>query len=859
MSLDSPEKNSEFKVDPLIEDDFAKKERIDRFFSKMEENRKNPLTDELKLPDGIRYMTTDGEVYLYKGKESGYTADPQKKADNDNIPPRDEKRQKIVEANKKRKAKRRKKDQKRADRPAKKKSIVGRIIASIFRIILIIGCLGIIAGCVAAVSVSIYLVNVTKDDDKILNLNTLPLSYATILEYQDRETGEWVEYQRLFSGENRVWVKYDEMPRHLIDALVASEDKRFWEHKGVDWQRTIAAFLNEYIPSLNLFPSRQGGSTLVQQLIKNITGDDETDAMRKIREIYRALVLEKYYSREQILEAYLNTFNLGGKVGGIEAAANYYFDKSCSELTIAESAAIVCITKQPTKNNPYLNPGENRIQRDTIINQMKEQGYLTDSQFTAAKKESEYMVFGKPNEKLTGTNVYSYMTDTVIAEIYDDLVNILGWEPETALEKFNSGGYRVKMTMDPFIQSTVEEVALNGRRTEEQEAGYTWPKYEDGYIWPWYTEDGRAYGEVAEIQPQSAMVVMNYEGEILGIAGGLGEKTGSLELNRAVDSKRPTGSSMKPLAAYGPGIEVNRLHFSMLFPDQPLPPYTIPGYYRFPDNYDSSYGVPVTVAEGIARSLNTTAVHAIRRVGIDFSFDFMRNFVGLDTLSDPEDRTHSLALGGLHTGISPLDMCAAYAPFGNGGTYYSPHSYSMIVDANGEVLINKKNHINVIQAYSEPSAFIMNKLLRNVMYSGWGGTGVRARPDGDMPYVGKSGTHSENKDYWFIGMNPYYVMSIWQGYDQPKYQNNIRPHPIQIAFKKVMGTISADLEVISFPTPPEGTVKTATFCKDTGLIAGEGCPDRRTGYYKPEMMPDGVCNHALDAPRPEDYAPQPTP
>ncbi|NMA07172.1 MAG: hypothetical protein GX928_05615, partial [Ruminococcaceae bacterium] len=204
MNLDSPEKNSEFKVDPVIEDDFAKKERIDRFFSKMEENRKNPLTDEFKLPDGIRYMTTDGEVFLYKAKENGYTVDPQKKASDDKLPPRDDKRQKIVEANRKRKAKKRKKDQKRADRPARKKSIVGRIIASIFRIILIIGCLGIIAGCVIAVSVSIYLVNVTKDDDKILNLNTLPLSYATILEYQDRETGEWVEYQRLFSGENRV-------------------------------------------------------------------------------------------------------------------------------------------------------------------------------------------------------------------------------------------------------------------------------------------------------------------------------------------------------------------------------------------------------------------------------------------------------------------------------------------------------------------------------------------------------------------------------------------------------------------------------------------------------------------------------
>ncbi|MCL2538951.1 MAG: penicillin-binding transpeptidase domain-containing protein, partial [Oscillospiraceae bacterium] len=276
---------------------------------------------------------------------------------------------------------------------------------------------------------------------------------------------------------------------------------------------------------------------------------------------------------------------------------------------------------------------------------------------------------------------------------------------------------------------------------------------------------------------------------------------------------------------------------------------TIPGVRDWPRNYDRTYGPPVTVAAGIARSLNTTAVWTIHMITPDFAFDYMKSFLGMESLNDPYDKTYSLTLGGLYEGVTPLEMCAAYAAFGNGGYYYTPHSYLYVLDAQGDVVFDKTAYVQKIKAFGDDTAYIMNRLLYNVMHSGFSGTGVSACPSDHLDYVGKSGTHTDNMDYWFIGMNPYYVMSVWQGYEPQFAMESPRPHPVQLVFRKVMTQISADLEPLDFPVPESG-VRAARFCMASGNLASGECTDTRTGYYKDDYMPS-VCNHA-NAPDPND-------
>jgi len=885
-----------------------KEKKVDDFFDRLENSKRSRIKDSPRRSEGQRFVTKDGEVLVYRSDEKdgfSYKATETGKrpaaVGNDRKGVR--RQTDSSRSGKSARAKNKTGVPKASDqqsgnsasagsgrnpqkplKPAKKKSaavkVIGIIYGVIWRMILSLICLGVIAGCAVTVLGVVYLVNVTKDDEKILNLNNIELSYASMLMVKETdENGEehWEEYQRIFGGENRVWVKYNDMPEMLINAIVASEDQRFWEHSGVDWKRTIAAFADAYVPGVDLFSTTQGGSTIAQQLIKNVTQEDETEgfdgALRKMREIYRAIMMEKEYSREQILESYLNTFRLSGQVAGIEAAANYYFDKSTGELTVAECAAIVCITKAPGAYNPYIYPDANRVQRDTIINQMREQGYLDIPQWNFAKMESARMVFDRPTDIYTGTNIYTSFADMVLEEVLSDFVNY-GFKgcttKEQAFSVLSRGGYRIYMTLDPFVQERMDDVRLNGRQEEDDERSQ-YPRQDDGYCYPIYKSrpvkdeddnyvlDSDGNRVMDDTQPQSAFVVMGMNGEIKGVVGGLGEKNESLSFNRVTMGKRPTGSSMKPLAAYGPAIEANAIHFSSLFFDDPIPNGTVPGIRDWPRNYDRTYGPPVTVAAGIARSLNTTAVWTIHMISPRFAFDYMKSFLGMESLNDPNDVTYSLALGGLYEGVTPLEMCAAFATFGNGGYYYTPHSYLYILDAQGEVVFDKAAYVQKIKAFGDDTAYIMNRLLYTVMHPGFSGTGINACPSDHLDYVGKSGTHTDNQDYWFVGMNPYYVMSVWQGYEPQDAMESPRPHPVQLVFRKVMTEISTDLEPLDFPVPETG-VRSAQFCMASGNLASGECSDTRRGYYKDGNMPS-VCNHA-NAPDPNDpmYAwPRPVP
>ena len=577
--------------------------------------------------------------------------------------------------------------------------------------------------------------------------------------------------------------------------------------------------------------STQGGSTLTQQLIKNITDEKSVSGLdgvkRKLREIYRALEMEKNYSKEQILEAYLNTFRLGGQVAGIEAAANYYFGKSASDLTMAESAAIVCITKYPTAYDPYLYPDENHRQRNFVLYNMYDYGMVTEAEYKAAKAESDAMVFDEANKETSSTSqVYTYFTDAVIEQVLEDLQNIKGMTFSEAYNELFQGGLTIYLTVDPFVQKTVEEVAA------------------DPEIWPELELDEN--GEPLQNQIEGAIVVMDYNGEVKGVAGGIRGKSVSRGLNRATTSKRQTGSAMKPLAAYAPGIELKKINYSTLLPDTPSEEYE---GKPWPRNFSRSYSeYPLTVYRGLATSLNTIAVHVINLVGVDFSFDFLTTSLGFTSLVDSRwdesqgkrltDRTKSLALGGLTDGCTVLEMTAAYAIFGNSGIYTTPHFYTQISDKSGDVLLDKTKYITKSAAISQETAEIMNYLLRGVIREG---TGTRAA-FGNMPLCGKSGTSSDNNDFWFIGLNPYYVCGAWMGYDENGEMSPYSIHfDVQYAFRDVMSTICEDLPEIDFPTT--GNLVRAAFCMATGDLATGACPDTRVGYYTRDNMPD-YCDHA---------------
>ncbi|MGI5888353.1 MAG: transglycosylase domain-containing protein, partial [Oscillospiraceae bacterium] len=740
-----------------------------------------------------------------------------------------------------------KKKKKRGKKPKKKRSLFARIVIGILKVLCLLLCLCIIAGCVMGVMVAVYVVNATADDDTLLDLNQLKLSYSTRLMAYDDDTGTWHEYQRIYGTENRIWVDYSDMPQCLIDATVASEDVRFWKHNGVDWKRTIAAFLN-LLPGVNLFSTKQGGSTIYQQLIKNITGDDETSGLagilRKITEIYRALVMNKRFSKEQVLEAYLNTIRLSGTLAGVESAANAYFGKTTSELTAAESAAIVCVTKYPTAYNPFLHPDENQRQREQILYTMHEQGWLTDNEYAEALEESATMVFGSTEyTQDANTEVWSWFTDTAVAEVIYDLQRYNGLTEDEAIDEFYNGGLTVYLTIDEDIQAIMDDTVLNDDATDDY-----WPDY--------LTSVSDVTGEEQHLE--GGIILMNYQGELLGLEGSMYEKTTSLAFNRATGpigdfldgGLRQTGSAIKPIAVYGPAIQMDKITYSTLFPDAPITIEENGTTTQWPRNYSNTYGSPVTVNVALRQSLNTIAARIMHYlVTPDYSFDYLTNFLGFTHLQETTttsdgtvitDRTDSLALGGLTNGESVYEMTAAFQIFGNGGVFTEGHCYRYVEDSKGTVIIDKASKVKVTQALDEDSAYIMNRLLREVFTSG---TAYNVRY-GDMDLVGKTGTSSDNSDNWIVGMNPYYVCGVWAGYDEPEYVTNIWPRPAQLIWRKIMSQVSEGLEYKEFPT--SDNVVARTFCLESGDLASSSCTNVATGYYKQTNIPD-VCDGTADA------------
>lgn len=643
--------------------------------------------------------------------------------------------------------------------------------------------------------------------DAVFNLTEEKYSQnQTSFIYGTDADGNEIELTRLHGEENRIWVDLENMSPHMKDAFIAIEDQRFESHHGVDWIRTIGVIVK---PS----NSGQGGSTITQQLIKNLTDENDVTIVRKFNEILSALNLERNYSKDEIVEAYLNTIYLSEGCYGVKTAAETYFGKDVSDLNIAECACIAAITQYPSRYDPLRNPENNRTRQLYILEQMLEQGFITQQEYDDAVA---YEMIFTNSENYEGSQVSdsdgssnenvidSYYVDYVIKTVLDDLQK-MGYTERKARSLLYGGGLKIYTAVDFEVQAALEDVYENYRRMPDETV-------------------------------QGAMVVMNYEGRVLGLVGGTGEYSGSLELNRAFQSYRQPGSSIKPLSVYGPAFEKSLqddsvdIYWSTLVEDRPL--MEIDGD-PWPTNEGGGYsGSRLTIQRGIANSLNTISARTLDMVGVDYAYDFITNRFHMSSLSAADCDYAPLATGSLTNGVSVLEMTAAYATFGNGGVYYQPYCYYKIEDSQGNVLIETDAGSTKEQALTESTGWLMNKILQTVMTSGTG----RYYKISGVECFGKTGTTTDSKDRWFVGGTPEYVAAVWYGYDMPKeIVYRLSYNPAGTIWETVMNGIyeTKGKNVTEFPEY-DGIVQ-RSYDSSTGLLTNYSSGNY--GWYDVNNLP----------------------
>lgn len=774
----------------------------------------------------------------------------------------------------------------KSPRPPKKGHPVLRFIG---RAIVTMFCVGIMLGSALAVGAVYYVVQATANDGDLLNLDNIELSQSSVVMATDRQTGAQVEYAVLrSSNSHRVWADLEQIPRNLQYAFICTEDKDFYTEPGVNFKRTIGAMINEYI--LPIYSSKQGASTIEQQLIKNLTDDDSSSgiqgALRKLREIYRALCLSRAYSKETILEAYLNTISFTGTIQGVQTAANEYFNKDVSQLTLWECATIASITKNPTNYNPYTNP-ENLInRRNFLMYNMWQQGIITEQEYRDAAAQP-LVLAEEDASRNKAASTTSYFTDALFNEVVKDIMVKENVEESVAQKMLYSGGLTIEATVDPKLQRTMEQLMRNegdayfpaGWHEEEVTSISEDDQQvfnEDGIPKTRTAEDGTVY-YYRNVRTQAAMVTLDYDGNVLAMVGGLGEKTKSLSLNRAYDVTRQTGSVIKPIGAYALGIEYGLVNWSTMLNNSPLylkqdmiirdEDYcrrnglmgmsdkqlkAYPNAWRsWPKNYGNNYGdnTDVPLWNGLARSLNTIAIRVGDLVGANNIFQFAYNTLQLDTLDPTNDvGLAQMVMGSQTRGVTPMALAAAFQIFYD-GQYTTPHLYTRVLDRDGNIYL--EDNSTSYQALTPQTAYVMNRLLKNVLYSNVGTAGGRYPNSNGMESFGKTGTASDERDLWFVGGTPYYVTAVWWGYDAPYdmtktlSKSQAKTRTCVAAWKAFMEQAQADLPYKAFPKS-DGVVE-RSYCTQSGLLASGSCPSTAVGFYRADDLPD-VCNYAHSAP-----------
>lgn len=796
-------------------------------------------------------------------------------------------------------------------KPKKRRSIIGMIFSFIGCML----CLCIMAASVGGVLLSMYIVQVTADDAETLDLDNQKNRQTSIV-YDINGN----EYASLSRNENRIWRELSAMPENLQNAVIAIEDKNFRTEPGINLKGTIGAALNAFTGN-RIWGTNRGASTLEQQLIKNLTGDNEQDNMRKVREIFRALGLDNKYSKETILEAYLNTIPLTGIIHGMEAGSIEYFGKHVEDLTLAECATLASITKNPTKYNPATNPEELIKRRNHVLYEMYTQGYITETEFNAAKAETVTLTEKtSTTENATRSSSNSWFTDALYTQLLSQLQEDLNYTADEAKELIFSGGLRIYSTVDPTVQEGVEKTMYNEddlipalwheepvclRDYPADSSSWDEVQYDDATGLP-ITKDGYAvYGQEAipvyadeegttlkmgtstnpdypndttvylcvyeKVRTQAAMAIVDYSGNILGIGGGIGEKKYDLGFNRAT-SPHQTGSTMKPIGAYALALDYKLINYSSQILDSPyysaedkkvlkdqyigvMSPFSEAAQSRsdvwraWPTNYGGvgGQGNPMLVYDALQQSYNTVAVWVGDMVGVDYLYNFVHDTLECSYINAENDMDLGpLVLGSQSSGLTVVQLAGAYTMF-NTGTFTTPHYYTEITDYQGNMILDNNKYINTTQAISADTAYIMNRMMWNVLHSRKG-TAYGKAPDGEMDSVAKTGTTSNYKDYTFAGLTPYYVTAIWWGCDRPTEMDTLgkagrNASPIQYAWKALMENLQADLPVKEFAKGENVVEK--HFDTSTGAIISNG---GSVGYYTEDNLPDNSYTVSEDDP-----------
>lgn len=689
-------------------------------------------------------------------------------------------------------------------------------------------------------------------------LDEFETKVSTELYNQDPDTGEWVMYQTLYlNSENRIWTDLEDIPKYLQEAAIAIEDKRFEKHHGVDWKGTTRAIV------YTLFGKNvQGGSTITQQLVKNVTGDNEVTVKRKITEIYRALELEKRYEKDEILEAYLNEVFFGQSCYGVVTASRMYFNKDVSDLTLAECASLMGITNNPSMYDPTLSSWtreNNRERQLTILGAMLEQGKISQEEYDEAKAEdivfsNGFTISGKyvgsdgtvtdqePDEPPTDDTEsptdeeeptikgrYSWFTEAMIGDVADALVEKYGITDkvrdngttytayEQAWDMVHGKGYKIYTTQNPKYQKIAEDVC-----------------YDLSNI-PYTSSYTNSAGEQVEDQLQIALTIVDpTNGYVVAMIGGAGEKQADRVWNWAVNA-RQCGSAIKPLSTYAPALDDGTINGASVIDDYPM----LLNGDVWPRNDNWRYQGLMPLHLALRQSLNTCAVRTNLAYGVDRSYEFLVNKLGFENLTYTDSQqVGNMALGGFEKGVTTEEMAAGFATFVNEGVYTKPRTFVRVEDANGNVIL--ENEAKSTVAMKNTTAALMNSLLQEASLQG---TGYQAQFPG-MHIAGKTGSTNSNKDRYFAGYTPYYSCAVWAGYEHNQ-RIVASGNPCAVIFQKVMKAIHEDLPDKDFFSCAGLT--SVAVCADSGMLASENCAlDVRgsrvyTALVAADNAPTSVC------------------
>ena len=755
------------------------------------------------------------------------------------------------------------------------KRVTVRLLKAFILCVLAICIIGMIGGLLFVKRILDNSPEVTPDDVR-------PKGYTTIVYADDGAT----ELERFVeAGSNREYKSIDQIPVDLQHAFVAIEDERFYEHNGIDPQGILRAG----IIGITSGDFSQGASTLTQQLIKNNVFPDfvneETfyDRLeRKIQEQFLALDIEKQMSKDEIMEAYLNTINLGQNTLGVQSASKRYFNKDVSELTLSECTVLAAITQNPSLYNPITNPEDNARRRTEVLNRMLDQGYIDQAAYDEAAADDVYTRIQAVNAAIGEDSPYSYFIDALSEQVIDDLMSRLGYTESQAYNALYSGGLTIISTQNTTMQQICDEEMNNDANfpwlkeyglsyaltvtradgtienygseavqnyrasTYGVESALTFSSEEQAraMVEEWkatIAQEGDTYDERITITPQpqaSVTIIDQATGQIKAMVGGRGAKETSQSLNRAYQgSRRQPGSCFKILATYAPALDTNQITLASVFDDKPWH-YSNGTEFK---NVGNRYYGNVTVREAIAQSMNSVAVQTIQQIGPQLGYEYAKNNFSMSTLME-EDMYEPIALGGVN-GVYNYELCAAFASIANGGVYNTPTLYTKILDHDGNVLI--ENPTESHQAVKESTAALLTSAMESVVEEG---SGTAAALD-NMPVAGKTGTADNDKDIWFCGFTPYYTCAVWGGYDDPKSMTNIDTTFRFRIWKSIMSRIHAGLETKQFEMPT--SVEQKTICTESGMLARPGCPSR-TEYFATDNAPTETCTGHASSEQPAD-------